>query len=158
MLIKRVTIAKIISSGFDSDLQMFRRKFVGADGLGYDFVRTASIDRENLLIESAIANDLRAWLRDHPEPVGNVVPYQPRVQPEQVIKWLPQFRIARASRSYWRPERQHIHTRVRTEGGETINVYTPAGLIREMLQAFDTTEAEARGSVFGDWPYDLDFD
>gem|GEM_PF-5282914 len=150
-----VTVAKFVYSGFDPDLNMFRRQFIGADGIGYDFVRSVEIDRENLLVESAVASDLLAWMRDNPEPESGIVAFRPRPQPARKVKWLPRFRIARTTRSYWRPERQHIYTRAKIIDGDTINIYTPAPLIRQILRVFETDEADLRARVHG--PLGMEF-
>jgi len=163
---RSVTVAKFLYSGFEPDLNMFRRKFVGADGCGYDLLRPRNIDREAEVVEAAVANDVRAWMQANPEPEDPVVAFSPRFNPGRAINWLPQIRIARVSRSYWKPELQRIHTRVRSEDGETINILIPARLINQLLQAFTTSEAETRARVHGndagpgsddpDWPlFDL---
>ena len=145
MLVTRtVTVAKFLYSGFDPDLNLFRRKLVGADGRGYDFLRPVAVDRESEVVENAVASDLREWLRENPIKNSSVVAFTPRFNFNRAIKWLPQIRVARVSRSYWKAERQHIYTRVIDEDGATIKIYTPARLIGQLLHAFDTTEVDAR--------------
>lgn len=147
---KSVTVAQFVYSGFDSEVNMFRRQVVGADGYGYDILRPKSVDRQNLQIESAVASDLRVWLREPSRRQNSVVPLAPRVSSRREIKWLPQIRAARATRSYWLADRQHVLTRVISTDGDTYNFYTPASLIAQALHVFDTTEAEARAKVYGD--------
>ncbi len=142
-----VTVARFVTSGFDPELNMFRRKFIGADGWGYDIVRSIEIDRQNRVIESAVANDLLTWLQDNPDLRSTIVPFTPRLPPNETIRWRPQIRVARATRSYWRPERQHIYTRLKTEAGDTMHIYIPAGLIPQLLLAFATNEVEIRSDV-----------
>ena len=146
---KTVTIAKFLSSGFDPEENMFRRRFVGADGYGYDLLRPPSVDRQNLQIESAVASDVRTWLQENPNWNSPVVAYTPRVISDRDVKWLPPMRVARATRSYWRADRQHIFTRVITEHGVTLNIYTPARLIAQALHVFETTDADTRAKVHG---------
>ncbi len=147
---KSVTVAKFVYSGFDSEENMFRRQVVGADGYGYDLLRPKSVDRQNLQIESAVVSDVRLWLRESSHREHSVIPFAPRVSSACEIKWRPQIRVARATRSYWRADCQHIFTRVISTDGDTYNFYTPARLIAQALNVFDTTEAEARAQVHGD--------
>lgn len=144
-----VTVARFLTSDFDPELNMFRRTFIGADGWGYDFVRSIDVDRQNRVIESAVANEIVVWFRDNQGLRRTVVPFTPRPYTAEEIRWRPQIRVARATRSYWRPERQHIYTRVKTENDDTINIYIPAGLIPQLLHAFETSEVEIRSDIDG---------
>lgn len=145
-----VTIVKVISSEFDDVNQLFRRKLIGADGFGYQFVRPVSIDSQNQMIETAIAHDLRTWFHDVDVGQQTVIPFKPAYDPTKPVTWLPEIRVARPTRHYWLPDRLQVHTRVKTDRNETYNLFTPVQLVRDLIRALETHEVQTRAGAYAD--------
>lgn len=148
-MVRDVTVTKVVYSGYDWANQMFRRKLVGADGYGYEFIRAAEVDVQNYQIERAVAADIRAWLKTRRSKSQRVVAYAPRHNPMREIKWLPPIELARPTRSYLCPIKQRVEARVTSRDGEIYNIYVPARMLGKFLAAHETVEAELRETVYG---------
>lgn len=148
-----ITVAKFVQSEFDASEQLFRRKIIGADGIGYEFVRPVSVDRENMLMESAIAHDLRHWFNHEQEDGSCVVALTPRHNSNRPTEWRPAIMISRPTRHYWLSERRQIHSRVKDSEGNTYNVFTPLSFLRNLLTVFDNREASLRAEAYNYVPH-----
>ena len=152
---QNITIVKVVGSKFDPQTNLFKREVIGADGFGYRFVRPVEVDRQNLPTEQAILHDLVEWMAAAPRRVRSVVAFAPRYDPARPVEWLPEIRVARPTRYYWRPDLQQVHTRVKCENDETYNLFTPLGLVRELISAYRCYEAKVRERAYGQHPEDL---
>lgn len=143
-----VTVVQVVASEFDPDANVFRRSVIGADGFGYHFVRPVSVDRQNLVMETAVAHDIRKWVQSASREDLSVVAFAPKYDPMREVVWLPEIHVARPTRHYWHPERRQVHSRIKSKN-ETYNLFTPLCLARHLIMALETNEVDMRSRVYG---------
>lgn len=146
-----VTVVQVVASEFDADASVFRRSVIGADGFGYHFVRPVSVDRQNLVMETAVAHDIRKWLQSASHQDLSVVAFAPKYDPMREVVWLPEIQVARPTRHYWHPERRQVHSRIKSRK-ETYNLFTPLCLARHLIMALETNEMDLRSRAYGQMP------
>ena len=145
---RNITVVQVVTSEFDSDANVFRRSVIGADGFGYHFVRPVSVDRQNLVMETAIAHDIREWLQSASPEDLSVVAFAPKYDPMREVIWQKEIHVARPTRHYWHPQRLQVHSRIKTRQNETYNLFTPLCLARQLITALENNEVEVRSRAY----------
>lgn len=148
-------VVKVIGSDYDPEIKMFRRKMISASGYGYSFIRAIDLDQHIVPTEQAVIHDLSAWLERTPKSERPVVPFAPKYDPSRPVTWLPDIEVACPTRHYWCPERQQVHTRIKSKGNETYNLFTPLSLVRDTIIAYQAFEERVREKAYGDMNADL---
>lgn len=150
-----IMVVKVIGSEYDPAIKMFRRKMVSASGHGYQFVRAIELDQHNVPTEQAVIHDFCAWLEQTPESERAVVPFAPKYDPTRPVTWLPDIEVASPTRHYWCPERQQVHTRIRSKDDQTYNLFTPLSLVLETISDYQAFEGRVREKAYGHMSADL---
>ncbi len=152
---QNIMVVKVVGSDYDPETQMFRRRLISAAGHGYQIVRAVELDRHIVPTEQAVIHDLCAWLEETPTNTRPVVPFEPKYDPNRTITWLPDIEVARPTRHYWCPERQQVHTRIKSKDDQTYNFFTPLSLVRDTISAYQAFESRVREKAYGHMSADL---
>ena len=152
---QNIMVVKVIGSDYDPEIKMFRRKMVSASGHGYQFVRDVELDQHIVPTEQAVIHDLYTWLEQTSKRQRPVVPFAPKYDASRSINWLPDIEVASPTRHYWCPERQQVHTRIKSKNNETYNLFTPISVVRDTISDYQAFEDGVRKKAYGHLSADL---